>query len=304
MAQEATGQGSVWDSLAHPSFRAGQNGQVYYRGNTSPATPVTTGPVNLDWQTLYRIQMRVSQGQDTWRLDPVQAARIEGTQFGFAPSADTFTLLNRVEVGQYSGTGEAQVLVQHGRQAYVIELIQPFGSGRDMMWSINSVREIASAGEANWIARTAKVTFEYRGPNGPVVATPSPAPVPAPPRQNLPARSGRVVYYVQPGDTLWAISTRYGVTIYRIVDLNPGLNVDTLWIGQIIIIQDGSSWAPTPGNGGGSGAPSGNRIHTVEPGDTLWQIAVRYNASIKTIMDANGITDANMLWVGQRIVIP
>lgn len=303
MAQEATGQGSVWDSLAHPSFRAGQNGQVYYRGNTSPAAPITTGPVNLDWRALYQIQMRVNQGQDAWRLDPVQVARIESARLGFAPSADTYTLFNQVEVGQYSGTGEAQVLVQHGRQTYVIDLIQPFGPGPGMMWTTSSIREITSPGEANWIARVARITFEYRGPNGPAVATWNPAPTP--PRQNPPARSGRIVYYVQPGDTLWAISVRYGVTTYRLIDLNPGLNANALWIGQVIIIQDGgNTWTPTPGNNGGSGVPSVNRVHIVEPGDTLWQIAVRYSASIKAIMNANGITDANTLWVGQRLIIP
>ncbi|MEW6230317.1 MAG: LysM domain-containing protein, partial [Bacillota bacterium] len=130
-------------------------------------------------------------------------------------------------------------------------------------------------------------------------------PVPTPPPQNPPARSGRIVYYVQPGDTLWAISVRYGVPVYRLIEFNPETNANALWVGQIIIIRDGGNiWVPTPGNSGGYGAPSGNRVHIVEPGDTLWQIALRYNASIRAIMDANGITDANTLWVGQRLVIP
>ncbi len=293
MAQEASGQTSVWDSLSHPSFRAGRNGQVYYGGDASASSAVVTGSVTLDWQALYQAQVRANQGQDAWRLDPTRVAQLEGAAFGLRPSADTYTLFNRVRVGQYSGTGEAQVLVQHGARAYVVELIQPFGPGPGMIWTINSIREVRSAAEANWIARTARITFEYRGPSGPAVATWNPQP----PRPSRPAQTGRVVYYVQPGDTLWAISVRYGVTVYRLIELNPGTNASALWIGQLIIVRDGGGGAWTP-------VASESGVHVVALGDTLWRIALRYGKSITAIMDANGITDANALWVGQRLIIP
>lgn len=294
------------NSLAHPSFRAGQNGQVYYRGTAAPApAEVATGPVSLNWQVLYQAQLRVYQGQDGWRLDPVQVARQEGTGLGLDPSQDVYTLISKVDVQKDSGTGEAQVLVEHSGRAYIVQLIQPFGPGPGMIWTINSVREITSADVADRIARQAWITFRYRGPNGPAMAAwwnQAPTKPAAPVTSGQPGR----VYYVQPGDTLWAISVKNGVTLYRLIQLNPSVDANALWVGQIIIVQasDDAWTAPRPGGSPSSGGTSQRTTHIVEPGDTLWQIALRYGASVQAIMQANGITDANILWVGQQLIIP
>ncbi|MDI7246188.1 MAG: LysM peptidoglycan-binding domain-containing protein [Bacillota bacterium] len=306
-AAPSTDQGPGLKSLAHPSFRAGQNGQVYYRGTPDVPREVVTGPASLDWQALYEAQMSVNQGNDAWRLDPVQVARVEGVAIGFSPSQDTYTLISRADLQQYVGTGAAQVLVEHSGRAYLVQLIQPFGPGQGLIWTINSVREITSPDEANRIARQAWITFRYRSPYGPAVAAwwnESPRPPQAPPVQ-----SGRV-YYVQPGDTLWAISVRNGVTLYRLIQLNPNVNANALWVGQVIIVRDSGDVWTVPGSGSGSGsnagsgATSGRAVHIVEPGDTLWRIALKYNASVEAIMNTNGIADANTLWVGQRLIIP
>ena len=97
--------------------------QVYYTGSTQPETTVTTGPVTIHWQALWRVQMQVNRGQHQWMLDPVEIARIEVQNLGLNPSKDTFTLFCKVDRGQYSETAEAKVLVQHGRRAYVVQLI-------------------------------------------------------------------------------------------------------------------------------------------------------------------------------------
>jgi LysM repeat protein len=314
LAQDATTQRSTNGLPVHPSFRAGQNGQVYYTGNTSSESAVTTGSVTIDWQTLYGIQLQVNQGYHLWRLDPVEVARLEGQDLGLNPSTDTFTLFSKVEVGKYSGTGEAKVLVQHGRRAYVVQLIQPFGSGARMIWTINSVREITKPEDAAAIAKKAKTSFTYWGQNGPTVAayelTPE-YPIPGPPVTGNPSpgTGGRIVYYVRPGDTLWAISVRQGVTVYRLIELNPDISADALWVGQVIIIQNSNPWTSTPVTGGttipsGVGTGYGNRTHIVEPGDTLWAIATRYGVSLQALMNANRITDANVIWAGQKLVIP
>ncbi len=315
LAADATSERSTGGLPVHPSFRAGQNGQVYYTGSTSSESAVTTGPVTIDWNTLYDIQLQVNQGYHTWRLNPVEVARIEGQDLGLNPSTDTFTLFSKVGVGKYSGTGEASVLVQHGKQAYVVQLIQPFGAGSRMIWTINNVREITKPEDAATVAKKAKTSFTYWGQNGPTVAAYDLTPnyqIPGPyPQQNQPVTTGgRTVYYVQPGDTLWAISTRQGVTLYRLIELNPDVNANALWVGQVIVVQTGSQWTQTPVSSGtptttgGLGTSYGSRTYIVEPGDTLWQIATRYGVSLRTLMNANGITDANVIWVGQRLVIP
>lgn len=45
-------------------------------------------------------------------------------------------------------------------------------------------------------------------------------------------------------------------------------------------------------------------IHTVRTGDTMFGIARQYNTSVTAIMQANGITNSNLIYVGQRLVIP
>lgn len=52
------------------------------------------------------------------------------------------------------------------------------------------------------------------------------------------------------------------------------------------------------------GLRSGEDEHTVQPGDTLGQIAQRYNVSVAEIAEANQMADINVLAIGQVLVIP
>lgn len=45
-------------------------------------------------------------------------------------------------------------------------------------------------------------------------------------------------------------------------------------------------------------------VHVVERGETLSGIAVRYGVTVAAISEANGITDPNVIEVGQQLVIP
>lgn len=54
-----------------------------------------------------------------------------------------------------------------------------------------------------------------------------------------------------------------------------------------------------PASAQGSGA-----YYVVQPGDTLSSIASRFNISLSDLMNANGITDPNLLSAGQQLVIP
>jgi LysM repeat protein len=42
----------------------------------------------------------------------------------------------------------------------------------------------------------------------------------------------------------------------------------------------------------------------VQPGENLFRIALRYGTTMQAIMAANGMTDPNRVYVGQRLVIP
>lgn len=45
-------------------------------------------------------------------------------------------------------------------------------------------------------------------------------------------------------------------------------------------------------------------IHVVRSGDTLWQIASRYNVNINSIIEINGLQFPNQLVIGQSLIIP
>ncbi len=53
------------------------------------------------------------------------------------------------------------------------------------------------------------------------------------------------------------------------------------------------------------GAPSKDFVyHTVERGETIWEIADRYGSSVARVIRENEIEDADQIWVGTRLRIP
>ena len=65
---------------------------------------------------------------------------------------------------------------------------------------------------------------------------------------------------------------------------------------------DGSVYAPPPPTSG-SGY-TGARVHVVVAGDTLAKIAARYGVNMYSIAAANNISNINLIYRGQRLVIP
>ena len=97
------------------------------------------------------------------------------------------------------------------------------------------------------------------------------------------------IYVVQPGDNLFLIARRFGVTVAALQAVNQFPNPDQLVVGQAILI-------PTP-------TPEPLR-YTVAPGDTLYQLAQLFNTTVAAIVSANNITDPNRIQVGTVLVIP
>ena len=70
-----------------------------------------------------------------------------------------------------------------------------------------------------------------------VIATPTPQPTPtATPQPRATPSPTPLVYTVQPGDTLFAIATRFGVSVDDLVRANRLVNPDSLQVGQQITI--------------------------------------------------------------------
>ncbi|MCS7260900.1 MAG: LysM peptidoglycan-binding domain-containing protein, partial [Anaerolineae bacterium] len=127
------------------------------------------------------------------------------------------------------------------------------------------------------------------------LASPTPLPVvtivPAAP----PAPSG-TTYVVRWGDTLFSIAAQFGVTVEALKSAN-GLSSDIIRVGQQLIIPTASApSAPAPG-----GATT---IHIVQPGETLFRIALRYNTTVEAIAQANGISNPWYIYPGQQLTVP
>lgn len=49
---------------------------------------------------------------------------------------------------------------------------------------------------------------------------------------------------------------------------------------------------------------SRRKFHTIQSGDTLWELAGRYNTTVEAIMAANPGVNPNNLFIGDTITIP
>jgi LysM repeat protein len=95
-------------------------------------------------------------------------------------------------------------------------------------------------------------------------------------------------YEVQPGETLAGIAADHGTTVAALVEANGITDPDLIVAGQVLTI---------PGE-------SGETSHTVGPGETLAGIAASYGVTVTDLIDANGLSNPDLLWIGQLISIP
>ncbi len=106
-------------------------------------------------------------------------------------------------------------------------------------------------------------------------------------------------YAVQPGETLSSIALKFDTDLETLRELNA-LDSDDLYVGQPLYVPyvEGmtAEGMPTP--------TPGPFAYTIQPGDTLNGIALRFGVNPNTIMEFNNILDRNNLTVGMEIIIP
>jgi LysM repeat protein len=106
-------------------------------------------------------------------------------------------------------------------------------------------------------------------------------------------------YTVRPGDTLSQIAKRFGLSADELMRLNGLDNANFVWVGQRLVV--GGSGAPAAAAGGQ--ADLSGKVYVVRPGDTLSEIARDAGVSVEELLLANGLPNANFVWVGQRLRI-
>ncbi|MFR0594003.1 LysM peptidoglycan-binding domain-containing protein [Limosilactobacillus mucosae] len=104
-------------------------------------------------------------------------------------------------------------------------------------------------------------------------------------------------YTVKAGDTLSAIAAKYGTTYQALASTNSISNPNDIYVGQVIKVSAtataASSQAASSTNSSGS--------YTVKSGDTLYGIALANGLNWQTLAKQNGISDPNVIFVGQKL---
>lgn len=113
-----------------------------------------------------------------------------------------------------------------------------------------------------------------------------------------PASSTSQTYVVRPGDTLYGIAKKFGLTVQQIASANHLANINYISIGQTLTIPKPAAQKPNP-----TPAPTTIR-YTVKAGDTLFSIARRFEVTVQQIATANRISNPNFIRVNQVLVIP
>lgn len=115
-------------------------------------------------------------------------------------------------------------------------------------------------------------------------------------------------YTVQPGDTLFSVAQRFGVTVQDLIAAN-GLASDVIYAGQPLNITGDAVDYPTfgseqPAYSQPYAPNAGEYIHVVAPGETLFSIALQYGSSVEAVAAANQLAYPYTIGIGRQLFIP
>ncbi len=115
---------------------------------------------------------------------------------------------------------------------------------------------------------------------------------------------------VQAGETVRSIAGLYGLTVEELASRNNLVNVDTIYVGQVLNIDLPATVTPSP-------VPATEAVpivdpeeqapellYTVQGGDTLFRIATRFGLTVNDLARANNVADPTLIYRGQQLIIP
>jgi LysM repeat protein len=114
-------------------------------------------------------------------------------------------------------------------------------------------------------------------------------------------------HIVQPGEWVYKIARQYDVTVDAILAANDLSNPNVVYAGQQLIIPcPGDSATQTTSDAGTVPVTicENSPVHRVSQGETLYRIALRYGVTVDAIVAANQLPNAQLIYVGQELVIP
>lgn len=104
------------------------------------------------------------------------------------------------------------------------------------------------------------------------------------------AQEANETYIVQPGDTITSIAAAFDVDADAILIANNIIDPNRIRVGQSLVIPTGALTVP--------------RTHVVGAGETLNDIAIRYNTTVEALIATNNLTAGTNLRIGTVLTLP
>jgi membrane-bound lytic murein transglycosylase D len=111
------------------------------------------------------------------------------------------------------------------------------------------------------------------------------------------------LYTIKSGDTLFALSLHYGVSVDMILEYNPGIAPKTLQLGKKLVIPALREVKTYTGKKDRDNLDfSGSYL--VKQGDTLWSIALAHGIQVETLAEKNNLQVNSILKLGKQLRVP
>jgi LysM repeat protein len=117
----------------------------------------------------------------------------------------------------------------------------------------------------------------------------------------VPSALAQQVVVVRSGETLSEIAERHGVSLTRLMQANGISDADLVVVGQRLTIPGSGSTTRTSS---AASTTQGTAPYTVKSGETLSEIADRFNTTTERLIQINAIRDPNLVMSGTRLQVP
>ena len=195
------------------------------------------------------------------------------------------------------------VLVSMGSAVVMAQQIHVVQRGETLFRiALQYGRTVAEVAQANGLAEPYTIhagnQLTIPAPGGVTQAPAAPAPAETQP-------TGTTTYAVQRGESLAIIAARFNTTYLVLAQMNGIENPDILHVGQVLQVP---APAGTPAPSAGAEQPPAAQpttgTYTVQRGDSLAIIAAQFDINYFELARLNGITNPDVLRVGQVLQVP
>lgn len=106
--------------------------------------------------------------------------------------------------------------------------------------------------------------------------------------------SGSQSYRVQRGDSFYLIARKFGVSVRTLMNANPAISAGRLLVGDILCIPTGE----------GRSCPIGSSAYTVQPGQSVVDVMLASNVSLRALREYNEDIRLTALRPGDVLCVP